>query len=246
MVSRIESIRSSSHRLNGARKASCSCGSREFFSRVGRKMLLKSRPAIIFIAPVWRRGDSRRAPQLAALARRQSRAMQFGRARREAAEDDARQRSLEARQGLGDRIDGDYCGSFCGKSVDAGRDRGKGDRIEAMLVGDFERAAIAGGEQPILVPSAAAPDRPDGVDDMARLQREPGRDLRFARRAAAKRPAGRKQLRPGRPVNRTIDAAAAGKAGIGGVDDRIDRQGRDIGNDDFETGWRRVRPWPAA
>jgi hypothetical protein len=43
-------------------------------------------------------------------------------------------------------------------------------------------------------------------------------------------------------VYRAVDATPAGKAGIGGIDDRIDREGRDVGDDDFEMGWRRLKP----
>jgi hypothetical protein len=45
-------------------------------------------------------------------------------------------------------------------------------------------------------------------------------------------------LRPGRAVDGAVDAAAAGKLRIGRVDDRIDIERRDVGDDDFETGRR--------
>jgi hypothetical protein len=39
-------------------------------------------------------------------------------------------------------------------------------------------------------------------------------------------------------VDGAVDAAAAGKLRIGRVDDRIDIERRDVGDDDFETGRR--------
>ena len=47
-------------------------------------------------------------------------------------------------------------------------------------------------------------------------------------------PAFGQQLRPGRPMDRTIDAAPAQRRRIGGVDDGVNAQGRDIGDDDFQ------------
>jgi hypothetical protein len=76
------------------------------------------------------------------------------------------------------------------------------------------------------------------MNDVAGFQLEAGRDLGLACRAAAERKAGRQQLRPGRAVDGAVDAAAAGKLRIGRVDDRIDIERRDVGDDDFETGRR--------
>lgn len=80
-----------------------------------------------------------------------------------------------------------------------------------MLGGDFHRAAVAGGEQPIFVALAAAPDRPNRMDDIARLELEAGRDFGVAGRAAAERQAGFEQFGPGGAMDRAIDAAASGK-----------------------------------
>ena len=111
-----------------------------------------------------------------------------------------------------------------------------------MRRGDFERSAIAGGKQRLLIAPAARPNRPDRVNDMAGLELESRRDFRVARWAAAELPAGLKELRPGRAVNRAIDPAAARELGIGGVDDRIDVERRDVGDEDFEPGRRGARP----
>jgi hypothetical protein len=169
--------------------------------------------------------------------------MQIGRAFGEAAEDGARRRRAQLRQGLGDRGDRDLGGSIGGEPINASRYRGKSDSGEAMLSGKLERAAIAGCEQDRLAGAAAAPDRPNGMNDVTGLQVETGRDLGLARRAAAEPKAGRQQLRPGGAVDGALDAAAAGELRIGGVDDRIDIERRDVGDEDFETGRRDFRPW---
>jgi hypothetical protein len=164
--------------------------------------------------------------------------MPIGRTLREAAENGARRRRAQIRQGFGDRGDGDLSGPIGWESIDASRYRRKGDPGKAMLGGKFERAAITGGEQNLLAGAAAAPNRPDGMDDVAGLQIETRRDLSLAGRAAAERKAGLQQLRSGGAVDGAVDAAAAGKLRIGGVDDGVDVQRRDVGDDDFEAGWR--------
>jgi hypothetical protein len=115
-----------------------------------------------------------------------------------------------------------------------------------MKLGDFERAAIAGREQSILVSAAAAPDRPHRMDHMSRPELEARRDLGFAGWATIQRQAGLEKLGAGGPVDGAINAAAAGKARIGGVDDRIDAERRNVGDEDFETGRRDFTPWRAA
>jgi len=104
-----------------------------------------------------------------------------------------------------------------------------------MLRGELQRAAIARREQRVLVALAAAPNRSDGVDDMARLQIEAGRDLGVAGRTAAELAASFEQARTGGAMNGPVDAAAAGKPLIGGVDDRVDVERRDVGDENFET-----------
>jgi hypothetical protein len=43
-----------------------------------------------------------------------------------------------------------------------------------------------------------------------------------------------KQFRPGRAMDRTIDAAAAEQRGVGGVDDGVNAKRCDIGDGDFQ------------
>ena len=73
-----------------------------------------------------------------------------------------------------------------------------------------ERVAVAGGERLGLALRAAAPDRPDGVDDEAGRQVEPVGDHGLAGRAPADGTAGRLQpVGSGGAVDGAIDAAAA-------------------------------------
>jgi hypothetical protein len=81
--------------------------------------------------------------------------------------------------------------------------------VEAGLRCDFDRTAIARGEQCGLAAATAVPHRADRVDHVAGRQAEAGRDPGVAGRAAAERTAGREQLGAGRAVDRAVDAAAA-------------------------------------
>src|SRR6185437_663239 len=75
---------------------------------------------------------------------------------------------------------------------------------------------------------SALPDRADRMDDVTRRQPVAARDPRFSGGTAAERPAFGQKLRPGRAVNRAIDAAATEQRRVGRVDDRVDIERRDI------------------
>ena len=96
------------------------------------------------------------------------------------------------------------------------------------------RAAIAGGEQFILATAAAMPDRPDGMDHVPRRQPIAPGDLGVAGRAAIERAALGEQFGPGGAMDRAVNAAPAEQRRIGGVDDGVNAQRRDVGNDDFQ------------
>ncbi len=66
------------------------------------------------------------------------------------------------------------------------------------------------------------------MDDVPRGQEVTGSDFRVARRAAAELSALGKQSRPRRAVDCAVHAAATQQGLIGGVDDRVDRERRDI------------------
>jgi len=81
---------------------------------------------------------------------------------------------------------------------------------------------------------AAMPDRSDGVDHMPRGQAKASGDLGITGRAAAKRLARSQQFRPRRAMDRPVNAAPAQKRGIGSVDDSVNAERGDVGNNDFQ------------
>ena len=99
---------------------------------------------------------------------------------------------------------------------------------------ELNGAAIAGGEQFILAFTAAVPYRADGMDDMLRRQSIAAGDFGLAGRAAIERAAFGKQFGPGAAVDRAIDAAPAKQRRIRGVDNRVNAERGDVGNDDFQ------------
>ncbi len=134
--------------------------------------------------------------------------------------------SVSARAGRGH---GDLGGLPQGIAIDTRRDGGKGDRTGAHLVGEAQRAAVAGGERRGLACRAAAPDGPHGVDDEARRQVEAVGDHGVTGRALADDPAGRLQaLGPGGAVDGAVDATAAPQVAVRRVDDGVDPFGCDV------------------
>jgi hypothetical protein len=121
------------------------------------------------------------------------------------------------------------------ETVSAGRDRGEGNRGETMVVRQHQRVAITGGEQPVLAALAAAPDRANSVDDVARGQPEARRDLRLAGVATGEDLAGSAKPRAGRPMNRAVNAAAAEQSLVCGIDDGVDVKLGDVAFDDLDA-----------
>ena len=113
------------------------------------------------------------------------------------------------------------------------------DRGEAGAAGEGEALRVAARQERILVVVAVPPDRPDGVDDVARRQAEAGRHHGMAGRTRARSPGSGRQLRPGRSMDRPVDAATTRQGAVRGVDDGVDIQGRDVGDDDLGGVWHR-------
>ena len=125
-------------------------------------------------------------------------------------------------------------GALGGEAVDAGGNRGKSQGGKRVGLTEFEGAAIAGSEQLVLAIVAALPDRPDRVNHVLRRQPVPSGDFGVAGRTAVERAAFGKQLRTGGAMDRAIDAAPAKERRIRGVDDGVNAQRGDIGNNDFQ------------
>ena len=95
------------------------------------------------------------------------------------------------------------------KSVDTGGDERKRDRRTAVLQRERKRRPVAGSEQLSLSVRAAAPARPDRVDDVPARQSIALRELRVPSRAAAERFALCQQLRTGGAVDASVHPTAA-------------------------------------
>ena len=93
-----------------------------------------------------------------------------------------------------------------------------------MGLAQFDGAAIARGQRLIFALAAAMPDRADGMNHMPRRQPITPGDFGVAGLAAMQRAAFGQQLRPGRAMDRAIDATAAEQRRIGGVDDGVNAQ----------------------
>ncbi len=106
-----------------------------------------------------------------------------------------------------------------------------------MIVRELQGAGVAGGKRGVLAMAAAVPDRADDVDHMARRQPVTAGDPGIAGVAAAERFTFGEQFGTGRAMDRTVDTAAAEQGGVGGVDDRVDGERGDVGDDDL-TGRR--------
>jgi hypothetical protein len=151
----------------------------------------------------------------------------------EAAEDDFRDTG-RGRQGADDGGYRDMHGPFGGKSIDPCGDRRKRHRRQAMILTKLERAPIARRQRFVLTPAAAMPNRSDGVDDVPGGKPVTLSDLGVAGGAAAEAAAFGQQLRPGGAMDCAIDAAAPEQRFIGGVDNGVNVQGGDVGDDDFK------------
>ena len=170
--------------------------------------------------------------------------MKLSRSLRIATEDDASERALPAAERLLGRRDRDARRLRGRKAVNACGDCGKGET--APISRNFDRAAIGGGEQFRLALRAPSPNRTNSVNHIARGQIEAWRDANVAGRASADHATGLRQSGACGAVNCAVDAAAARQSRIRGVNDRIDSQGGDVGDNDFQrvVSPTRIRPRP--
>ena len=103
-----------------------------------------------------------------------------------------------------------------------------------MIPTQFDRTAIARRQRRILAMASAMPHRTNGMDHMPRRQSITFGDFGAAGRAAMEGAAFGEKLRPGRAMDRAIDAASTQQRRIGSVDDGVNAQGGDVGDDDLE------------
>jgi hypothetical protein len=159
--------------------------------------------------------------------------MQLAAAPGKATKYDAGQRGRR-RQRFYRRGDRNFGGTFCWKSEDAGRNRGERHRFEIVVTAKLDRTAITRGELLILPTIAAVPDRSDGMDHMPRWKEISLGDLGVAGLATVELTALSQQLGPGRIMDRAIDAASAEQGRVRRVDDGVNAQRGDVGNNDFQ------------
>jgi hypothetical protein len=81
---------------------------------------------------------------------------------------------------------------------------------------------------------SSIPNWPDGMDHVPCREPISFCDFGAAGLAAMKRAAFGKQFGTGRAMDRTIDAAASEQRSIRSVDDGVNAQRRDVGDDDFQ------------
>jgi len=120
------------------------------------------------------------------------------------------------------------------ETIDAGGNGRKGNRSKVVGLAKLTCAPITRRQRFIFALVSTVPNRAHGVNYMPRRQPITPGDFGVAGCAAVKRAAFRQQLRPGRPMDRAIHAAAAEQRRISGVDDRVNAKCRDIGDGDFE------------
>jgi len=159
--------------------------------------------------------------------------MQNGTVAREAAEDHAIDRG-SCLERLGGGSDRNPRGAVGGKPIDTGGDGWKGHRRKTVELAELDRARIAGGKLPVFAATAIIPDGSDRVNHMTCRQTICRGDFGAAGLAAAERAALFEKLRPGGTMDGSINPTASEQRGVRGVDDGVNTQGRNVGNDDFQ------------
>ena len=112
-------------------------------------------------------------------------------------------------------------GAIGRESVDAGGNRWKGNRSQAVGPAESDCGCVTRLQRLIFASVAAAPDRADGMNHMPRRKLVTLGDLGAAGLAAMEGAAFREQPGPRRAMNRAINAAPAEQRRIGSVDDGV-------------------------
>lgn len=130
---------------------------------------------------------------------------------------------------------GNCGGGLDGKAVGARRDGGKGNGGEIVLLSQQHAATIGASQKAGLTVTASSPDRPHSMHDIPGLEVVAPCQPRLAGWTAANAAAGGEQVRSGGPMNGPVDAATAKQRRIGGIDDGVHIQRRDVGLDDLDA-----------
>jgi hypothetical protein len=100
--------------------------------------------------------------------------------------------------------------------------------VQTVLMSELQGFAVATCKQLLLSVFPAAPDRTDGMNDIAGLELIPLGNFGIAGSTSAKSPAFSKKLRTGCPVDSPVHAATAEQAPVRGIDDDIHCKSRYI------------------
>ena len=149
-------------------------------------------------------------------------------------EDDEVDRHVVLHQELADGVHRHPERLVFGVAVGPGGDKGKGHRFAAQLPGQRKACPIAGNQ---LFPLAVFPVLPHRANRMYYIfagQAVSPRDFGLAGFAPAQGSALRQQLRPRRPVDTAVHAAAAQQALVGRVDDGVHRHFRYVVSYDLQ------------
>ena len=103
-----------------------------------------------------------------------------------------------------------------------------------MGLAELDRAGVARGQRLVLAQRSTVPDGADSVNDMPRRQPIGFGDFGAAGFTALQPTAFDGELGPGGTMDRTINATPAEERRISRVDDGVNAQGRDVGDDDFQ------------
>ena len=103
-----------------------------------------------------------------------------------------------------------------------------------MALAQLDRAGIAGGQRLILALAAVVPNRTNGMNHMPGGQLIRQGDLGSAGLAAMERAAFGEKPGPGGTMDRTVDATPTEQGCVCGVDNGVNAQCREIGDDHFQ------------
>src|SRR6266851_3365547 len=128
----------------------------------------------------------------------------------------------------------DFGGLIDRKPIGAATDRGKSNRTNSVRSRQIETVPITRRQQVRLSAAAALPHRTHSVNHIFCGKAIAASEPSLTGRAAADLAAFLQELGAGSAMNRAIDSAAAEEGGVRGVDDRVNRELRDVHLLDFE------------
>src|SRR3954453_2368821 len=126
-------------------------------------------------------------------------------------------------------------GAIGREAIDAGGNGGKGNGGKVVGRAKLDAWAIARGEQIALAVMTALPDRSNRMDHMPRRQTVALGDFGVSGGAAVELTAYGQQFRPSSSMDRAVDTATAQQRRVGRVDDGVNAQCSNVGNDNFQA-----------